>query len=979
MGTLGVQMQPFFQWLVRNTFQAGLIVCLILLIQAVFRNKLGVRWHHALWLILVIRMVLPWAPQSRWSVFNLVAGWDRPHESLPSPQGLSDRPPVSSGIGSSTSQPAGSGPATSADGQPKNMDRATASAQTSEGAALLPARRTRDLLPLVWVAGALALGAYILAGNLKLWRAISVEHPSTDKDVLELLEECRAQMGLRTLVALVASTKVNTPVLLGFIRPRLLIPKDIARQLSHEELRYVFLHELAHLRRHDIALAWLTALLQVLHWFNPLVWLAFHRMRADRELACDALVLTRTHGEGTKDYGRAIVSLLEHFSFPPPLPGLAGILENKSQLKRRIAMITQFQNNSYRWSVAGVAMITVLGTISMIDPTRGAAPASPTPPAKPAVAMRLVEKGVWDHVSISPDGRYLCDCEPTGAEGIITIRDLTTGAQRTIKPTKETPRESGPRYPIMSPDNKTIVYVVIPGQTADNGLRPVDLRLIGADGSGQRILWRGAVSGGPPKPIQWFPDGRRLLGLGRPDPIHASKNIEIASISLEDSSVQVIKKLTGEFYSIRIRLSPDGKYVAYEQPSRDAPAKHDIFAVEVDSQREMSLVAHPADDRLLDWTPDGRRVLFVSDRLGSWSAWLLAVAQGQAQGTPERVAGSTNDIRPVGFSENGSYYYRVNGIAWNIYTATINVAAGQLVSPPAPLEAAASGMLADWSPDGKYLAYHSKPSTSSEPWVIRVRTLATGQERELPDKLMGFRCLRWSPDGRSLLASWLVAQKPEDIPFSGRVYRIDAATGEATILLDDRVGAQMAELSPDGKTLYYTWKGIMRRDLATGQEKTIFTYPPKGPLPNWALSPNGEFVATGSNEGTDKLMEGGVKKVLLIPSQGGQPTELLRWDEPAGYLTNTAWSPDGKTVLFTLHREPVAGKTAQRIDELWQVSAEGGQPRKIMETDLSLPVGHGLRVHPDGQRIAFTGAVAHGELWVMENFLPASLTAKDPN
>jgi Tol biopolymer transport system component len=833
--------------------------------------------------------------------------------------------------------------------------------------------------------GALVLGAYVVVSNARLWRATSIEHPSTDKDVLELLEECRARMGLRTIVALVISEKVNMPVLLGFIRPRLLMPRDIAAQLGREELRYVFLHELAHVKRHDIALAWLTTFLQVLHWFNPLVWLAFHRMRADRELACDALVLTRTRGEGTKDYGRAIVSLLERFSFPPPLPGLAGILENKSQLKRRIAMITQFQNNSYRWSMTGVVVITVLGAISMIDPTRGSVSSSPAPPAKPSVTMRLVEKGVWDHVSISPDGRYICDCEPTGTQGIITIRELATGMQRSIRPTKRA-WEEGPKYPIMSPDNKTIVYVV-----TRERMGQVDVCLIQADGSGQRVIYPGVIrsikepagSGSPlpypgsVRPMQWFPTGNRFLGLRWPDPMHAFREIEIVSVSITDGSVQVIKTLTGAFFGTTIRLSPDAKYVAYEVPAKDTPAKRDIFAVEIGSQRETPLVGHAADDRLLDWAPDGRHLLFVSDRLGPWSAWLLPVAQGQAQGTPELVTRTTGDIKPVGFAESGSYYYRMSYIAWDIYTAAINVTTGQLLSAPAPLETGNSNMFADWSPDGKYLAYCSRPTTSPEPRVIRIRTLATGQERELPNRLMGFMGLRWSPDGKSLLASWLTAEKPEDVPSSGRVYRIDAATGEATILLDDRNGAQMAELSPDGKILYYTWKGIMRRDLDTGQEKTIFTYPPKGPLPNWALSPNGEFVATGSNEGTGKLMEGGVKKVLLIPSQGGQPTELLRWDEPTGYLTNTAWSPDGKTVLFTLHREPVAGKTAKRIDELWQVSAEGGQPRKIMETDLSLPVGHGLRVHPDGQRIAFTGAIGNGELWAMENFLPAGAGVKD--
>ena len=72
-------------------------------------------------------------------------------------------------------------------------------------------------------------------------------------------------------------------------------------------------------------------LLQVLHWFNPLVWLAFHRMQSDRELACDALVLTHARSGESEDYGRTIVSLLERFSHPKRLPSMAGILETKSQ------------------------------------------------------------------------------------------------------------------------------------------------------------------------------------------------------------------------------------------------------------------------------------------------------------------------------------------------------------------------------------------------------------------------------------------------------------------------------------------------------------------------------------------------------------------------------------------------------------------------------------------------------------------------
>ena len=53
----------------------------------------------------------------------------------------------------------------------------------------------------------------------------------------------------------------------------------------------VLLHELAHLKRHDLAVNWLLGLLQSVHWFNPALWLVFRRVRADREVACDELVL----------------------------------------------------------------------------------------------------------------------------------------------------------------------------------------------------------------------------------------------------------------------------------------------------------------------------------------------------------------------------------------------------------------------------------------------------------------------------------------------------------------------------------------------------------------------------------------------------------------------------------------------------------------------------------------------------------------
>ena len=72
MDVLGLHLQPFFDWLVRTTVQASVLVCLILLAQRALGRWIGVRGRHCLWLLLLVRLALPWAPQSGLSLYNLL-------------------------------------------------------------------------------------------------------------------------------------------------------------------------------------------------------------------------------------------------------------------------------------------------------------------------------------------------------------------------------------------------------------------------------------------------------------------------------------------------------------------------------------------------------------------------------------------------------------------------------------------------------------------------------------------------------------------------------------------------------------------------------------------------------------------------------------------------------------------------------------------------------------------------------------------
>ncbi len=85
--------------------------------------------------------------------------------------------------------------------------------------------------------------------------------------------------------------------------------QGIAERLSDAELRHVLLHELAHVKRRDVAMNWLVNALLTVHWFNPLLWLAFRQMRADREIACDELALRAMRGEERKAYGDTLIKV----------------------------------------------------------------------------------------------------------------------------------------------------------------------------------------------------------------------------------------------------------------------------------------------------------------------------------------------------------------------------------------------------------------------------------------------------------------------------------------------------------------------------------------------------------------------------------------------------------------------------------------------------------------------------------------------
>ena len=589
-----------------------------------------------------------------------------------------------------------------------------------------------------------------------------------------------------------------------------------------------------------------------------------------------------------------------------------------------------------------------------------------TPPGAAAQESGgLTARRVWAGPDVnimgtpSPDGRFLSYVDRS--TGDLAVRDLLTGTNRRV--TNKGPWSQSGEFAensTISPDSKQIAYA----WRNEEGF--YELRLIGLDGTEPRVLYRNEEVDYV-EPGDWSPDGKHILALfSRKDRLN-----QIVLVSVAEGSVRVLKTLDWR-YPLRMSFSPDGRYIVYDFPPKEDSLERDIFLLATDGSREIRLVEHPANDLFPVWAPDGKRIVFASDRTGSLGVWVIQVSEGQLHAAPELVKRDLGQrSRVLGVTRKGSYYYGV-GPKWNdVYIAKLDPETGTVLAPPTKASKRFVGSNVDpaWSPDGQYFAYisHRGHSYALGSGIIVIRSLRTGEERELSPKLspkIVRRDLSWSPDGRSILVMGYDKKGRQGC------FRVDAKTGVPTPLVLSQPGEYVvaAVWSTHGKAIFYsrvhaTVSQILVRNLETGQDTELYrTIAPAGIGQSLALSPDGRSLAF-------RWADGGTGSTALkvIPVEGGQARELLRVKKPDSipYRRGLAWTPDGHHLLFGKPRQ--TDSPQEQTIELWRIPAEGGEPQRL---GLAMENLRDVTVHPDGRRIAFSAGKEGAEVWVLENFLP---------
>ena len=469
-------------------------------------------------------------------------------------------------------------------------------------------------------------------------------------------------------------------------------------------------------------------------------------------------------------------------------------------------------------------------------------------------------------------------------------------------------------------------------------------------------------------PAAWSPDGKSILvTLEKND-----RTWQLAWVSAANGAVTPLKSL-GWRLRTRPSLSPDGKHIAYSalatnpskalspyvSPSPPDSADQHIYVLTADGSRETVLVKGNSVNESPIWTPDGRRVLFVSNRSGQFTLWSVSVTDGQPEpGSLSPARADTGRISPIGMTQSGSYYYVKDSIRrsetgerlypFDLFTANLD--------SDGKVRGRATRLLDTFvdanqkpalSPDGKSLAFlRRRPGNDSNVYnQVVVRSLE-GVEELVYTRNASIGSAIWFHNGENLLIRM----------GSNRLFRLELKTGEFTsveaiahVSLPPRIGA--VAISPNDTTLYMTSRdpkdgtgSIVSLDLKTGELKQVWiSMTPRRLIEDLALSPDGQTLAMISDS-----------QLAQISVKGTDYRELYA----SVYRGMLAWGPDGRQIFF------LGADQAGRAQLMrWTGKVGKAESTGVMITQ----VGHPLALSPEGSTLIFSDITASSELWRIDN------------
>ncbi len=378
-------MNEFIKVLLSLSVSGALLLLLILGLKPLYKNKFSKRWQYYIWIVVALRFLLPFTPDTTivGSLFEKFGTAAITNEISTSPN-----VPVPAGTGDNKAEPI----------------------QTNReinAAAMREPFNNYVCLFFIWSALALILFVrkitvyqgfiqYIKAGNKEL----------SDIKILNLLSDCEEKLNIKARVELSCNPLIASPMLIGFFRPRIILPIG---ELEDKELSYIFVHELTHYKQRDMFYKWLIQIAVCVHWFNPFIYLLEKEVNKSCELSCDEKVISVLDDTARREYGDTLISFLKSNNLYKSSLASVTLTEGAEQLKERLGAIMKFKKKS-KTVVAVTAIFSVAVCVCFLGTGAYAVP-----------SVNDGNKMIWKDSRIlndvlTEDGIYYIFCDGAGED-----------------------------------------------------------------------------------------------------------------------------------------------------------------------------------------------------------------------------------------------------------------------------------------------------------------------------------------------------------------------------------------------------------------------------------------------------------------------------------------------------------------------------------------------------------------------------------
>ncbi len=336
------------------SIMASAVICIILIAKSIWKDKLSAKWHYYIWFLLFIRLVIPFTPQYSLDFGNMVKQTQPELIETVVKNKIETRTKqdIDYNIEVVDSEQA----LDLGDNKEEYVESDTVNQNSDNSAGTF-----LEIAAVVWLVGLIVFLIYSVAINISIkWRIKKVLMQGEQDRVTKLIEECRKSMKITKEIPVAYQNFGSAPAIYGVFKPVLLMPPEITKQLNDNELRYVILHELCHYKRKDNVAGLILMLFNIIHWFNPLMWLAGNKIKEDRELVCDRQALEYVSLSEKRNYAMTIVKILELFSQRQFIQSASSIIQGRaSNMEWRLKFIKAIKRKSTVLAV-GVTVLVIL-------------------------------------------------------------------------------------------------------------------------------------------------------------------------------------------------------------------------------------------------------------------------------------------------------------------------------------------------------------------------------------------------------------------------------------------------------------------------------------------------------------------------------------------------------------------------------------------------------------------------------------------